>query len=130
VLSYEATSAASPEAAWALLARPSRWHEWAPQLRGAWSLGEPEVQVGRRGAARLFGAVPVPARITAKEDGRSWTWRVGPVEIVHRVRPRSDGGCVVGVDLAAPVALETVLAVTYGPVVRLLVLNLARAAAR
>ena len=43
-------------------------------MRGAWGLGEPEVQAGNWGDARLFGAVPVPARITAKDAGRSWAW--------------------------------------------------------
>ena len=87
-----AHSAEPRPAAWSLLARPARWHEWAPHVRGAWGLGEPEVRVGARGAARLLGVVPVPATvITAKVDGRSWTWRVGPVDMVHAVRPAAGG---------------------------------------
>jgi hypothetical protein len=131
VLSYEASSRAPVAEAWSLTARPERWHEWAPHVRGAWSLGSPEVRLGARGAARLFGAVPVPARVVAKRPGRSWTWRVGPVEIVHRAEPRPGSrGSVVAVDLVAPRALERVLAVSYGPVVGLLVRNLARVAER
>jgi hypothetical protein len=130
VLRYEAESAAPPEAAWALVARPHRWKEWAPHVRGAVGLGVPEVEEGRHGVARLFGALPVPAVVTDKVPGRSWTWRVGPVTLVHRVRPRADGTCVVGVDLSAAPALETVLALTYGPVVALLVERLARVAER
>jgi polyketide cyclase/dehydrase/lipid transport protein len=129
MLSYEARSTADPDTAWALLARPARWHEWAPQLRGAWGLGDGEVAVGARVAARLLGVVPVPARIVAKTPGRSWTWRVGPVELDHRVEPR-DGGCVVAVDLCAPAPLEAALRVSYGPVVALLVRRLARVAER
>ncbi len=128
MLSYRAHSAAEPAAAWALLARPARWHEWAPHVRGAWGLGEPEVRVGARGAARLLGVVPVPAVVTAKEEGRSWTWRVGPVDMVHLV-DREPGGCSVGLDLHAPGPVEAVLARTYGPVVRLLLVRLARRAA-
>ena len=101
MLTYRAHSAAEPAAAWALLARPSRWHEWAPHVRGAWGLGEPEVRAGARGAARLLGVVPVPAVVTAKEEGRSWTWRVGPVDMVHAVRP-AGRGCDVVVELHAP----------------------------
>jgi len=130
VLTYEAASAAPPAVAWALLAEPARWHEWAPHLRGAWGLGAPEVQVGRRGAARLLGVVPVPAVVTAKEPGRSWTWRVGPVTLDHRVRACADGTSVVVVALRAPAPLEALLAVSYGPVVGLLVGRLARVAER
>ena len=43
--------------------------------RGAWA--RPRCATARVGAARLFGALPVPARIVAKRPGRSWTWRVG-----------------------------------------------------
>ncbi len=128
VLSYEAESVAPPEVAWALVARPHRWKEWAPHVRGAIGLGVPEVEAGRHGVARLFGAIPVPAVVLDKVPGRSWTWRVGPVTLVHRVRPRADGTCVVGVDMSAAAPLETVLALTYGPVVALLVERLARVA--
>lgn len=128
MLTYRARSHAAPQQAWALLARPARWHEWAPHIRGAWGLGDPEVQVGARGAARLLGIAPVPATITAKRPGRSWTWQVGPVELVHRVAGRRNG-CEVAIDIHAPAALEVVLARTYGPLVGLLVARLARVAA-
>jgi Polyketide cyclase / dehydrase and lipid transport len=116
-------SDADPAAAWALLARPDRWHEWAPHLRGAWGLAGPDGEVarGRTGAARLLGALPVPATITAKEPGRSWTWRVGAVVTMeHRVEDRH-----VVVEISAPPPLETVLAATYGPLVQRLVERLA-----
>ena len=119
-------SGGSPEAAWELLSRPPRWHEWAPHLRGAWGLGDP-VRSGRAGAARLLGVVPVPVQILAVERGRSWTWRAGAVvEMDHRVTP-SDGGCVVAIDLRAPGPLEPVAAATYGPVIALALRRLARA---
>ncbi len=130
MLSYSAASDATEAEAWSLLARPARWHEWAPQLRGAWGLGEPEVREGARGAARLLGVVPVPAVITAVDPGRAWSWRVGPVELDHRVDPAPHGGSVVTVTMRAPAPIEAALRVTYGPVVQLLVLNLARVAAR
>jgi hypothetical protein len=125
---FTADSNASPGAAWALLARPGSWAEWAPHLRGAWGLGSPEVRAGAFGFARLFGVVPVPAKITAKEDA-SWTWRVGPMVLVHRVVPRQRG-CTVAIDLRAPGPLEPVLAATYGPVIGLMLDRLAREAAR
>jgi hypothetical protein len=124
---FSVHSSAPPETAWALLARPGRWPEWAPHVRGAWGLGTPEVRKGALGAARLFGALPVPARIVAKRPGRSWTWRVGPVEMVHRVDPRA-GGCEVAIDVIAPAPLERALAAAYGPVIAVTLRRLAEVA--
>ena len=129
MLTYEAACAVPARDAWPYLARPALWSAWAPHLRGAWGLGDPEVEAGARGAARLLGIVPVPARIVAKDPERSWTWRVGPATLVHRVAPAPGGGSTVAIDLEAPPALEAALAVTYGPVIELLLRNLARVAA-
>lgn len=126
---FSADSPAPPEAAWSLLAEPGRWAEWAPHLRGAWHLGEPEVQDGRTGAARLLWAVPVPARIVGKRPGRSWTWRVGPVVMDHAVTARPGGGSRVSLTIQAPAPLEGLVAATYGPVVQVLLERLARRAA-
>ena len=125
----QAISEASPAEAWELLARPDRWHEWAPHVRGAWGLGEPEVQEGRSGYARLMGVLPVPARITEVREGSSWTWQVGPALMAHRVEPR-DEGCLVVVEIEAPSALEAPLRAFYRPLVELLLARLAEKAAR
>jgi polyketide cyclase/dehydrase/lipid transport protein len=125
---FAADSSADPQEAWAMLSEPARWNEWSPYLHGAWGLGEPEVQAGRLGAARLLWVLPVPARIVDKQAGRSWTWRVGPAVLEHAVTPRP-GGCRVSVTIEAPGPLEPLLAATYGPVVGLLVSRLARLAA-
>ncbi len=111
------------------MAEPARWSEWAPHVRGGWGLGDPEVIRGARGYARLLGVLPVPARITAKRRGRSWTWRVAGLTLVHRVEPR-EGGSLVAIDIEAPRVLEPVVRATYGPVVSLLVRRLASAAER
>jgi hypothetical protein len=127
---FEAPSAAPPEDAWRLLARPADWPRWAPHVRGAWGLGAPEVRKGAVGAARLLGVIPVPARIVGKRDGRSWTWRVGAglVEMVHRVDARPGGGSTVAVDIIAPAPLDRALAIAYGPVIERSLRRLARAA--
>ena len=125
---WTADSEASPTAAWALMSRPEAWPEWAPHVRGAWGLGSPEVRQGAFGAARLLGVIPVPAKITGK-SARSWTWRVGPATMVHRVAERP-GGCTVAIDLRAPGPLEPLLAATYGPVMQLTLNRLARNAKR
>jgi hypothetical protein len=124
----QASSQASPSEAWALLARPDRWHEWAPHVRGARGLGEPEVLEGRRGYAMLLGVLPVPARITEVSEGSSWTWQVGPAVMAHRVEPR-DEGCLVVVEIQAPAPLEAPLRVFYRPLVELLLARLAERAA-
>lgn len=128
MLSYTAHSGGPPEAVWALMARPVLWSTWAPHLRGAWGLGDPEVREGARGAVRLLGVLPVPARIIDVRPPTSWTWRVGPATLVHRVVPDGDGGSHVGVDISAARPVEAVLAVSYGPLVQVLLRNLAREA--
>ena len=125
---YKADTSAQPDAVWPLLSEPRRWAEWAPHVRGAWNLGQPEVAPGKLGAARLMGLVPIPARITAKQQGRSWTWNVGPMTLVHEVQPTPTGSRV-AMTLSAPGPLEPLLAATYGPVVQLMTRRLARVAA-
>ena len=130
MLRYASRSAGPPAEAWALLARPARWPEWSPHVRGAWGLGAGEVRADARGAARLLGVVPIPVAVTRVDPPRAWTWRVGPVEVGHEVRGLAGGGCEVATTLRAPRALEPVLAATYGPVVARLMRHLARVAAR
>jgi hypothetical protein len=123
---YDVDVAASTSLTWPLVARPDRWHRWAPHLRGAWGLGSPEVREGARGAVRLLGVVPVPARILSVKRGRAWTWQVGPVRLAHAVVPldEDDAACRLTFRLEGP----TPLVVAYGPVVHALMLNLARVA--
>ncbi|MCE5290609.1 MAG: SRPBCC family protein [Nocardiaceae bacterium] len=127
--SYSADSDASVEEVWPLISQPERWSDWAPHVRGAWGLGTPEVEAGRRGAVRLIGIVPVPAVVSAKTPGRSWTWRVGPMTLDHAVEPTARGSRIT-MTMSAPGPLETVLAATYGPIVQFLVRRLARIAER
>jgi hypothetical protein len=126
VRTWTADSEGSPGAAWALLARPGAWSAGAPHVRGAWGLGSPEVRAGAVGAARLLGVIPVPAKITEKSS-HSWTWRVGPATLTHRVVPRG-GGCTVAIDLRAPGPLEPALAAAYGPLIQHMLNRLAEKA--
>ena len=112
-----------PARAWELISRPQEWSSWAPHVRGAWGLGQGEVRVGARGYARLLGVVPIPATITAVDPGRSWTWQVGPVEMVHRV-DRAAEGCTVAVEISAPAPIEAALRIGYRPLVDLLLSRL------
>src|SRR3954447_8494418 len=137
---FAADSAGSPERARALLAPPNLSRHSAPHprgargpppphLRGARGLGPPEVEPGHSGWVEVLGAPLVPVTILDKDPGRSWRWKVGPVEMDHRVEPR-DGGCRVAVDIEAPGPVETAVRLTYGPLVALLVRTLARVAGR
>lgn len=128
-------SAAAPEDVWRLMARPAQWSTWAPHIRGAWGLGDPEVEAGRRGAARLLGTVPVPARIDAVDPGRSWTWTVGPVRLEHRVDPADlqatgDGGGSARSVVTMTVEAPAPIAAAYAPVVAFFTHRLARVAQR
>lgn len=124
---FEVYAAAPTTVVWALIARPQSWHRWAPHVRGAWGLGEPEVREGARGAARLLGVAPVPATVLAVEPGRSWTWKAGPVRLDHTVLPAADPAhCRVVFTLRGP----TPVVRAYGPAVLLLMHNLARVASR
>ncbi len=127
MITYAADCAADPETAWQLISRPDSWRRWAPALRGARGLGEPEVRTGADGYA-LLGALPVPARVTAKQAHRSWSWQIGPLRVRHSVRPKGNG-CRVSVDVEAPFPLEALVRVAYGPMLAILVQNLARVAA-
>ena len=118
---------APPARVWELYAQPERWREWAPHVRSPRGLGDPEVVAGARGTIRLGGALPLPATITEVEPGRSWAWRVGPATLRHTVEPMG-GGTRIGLEIEVPRALEPGVRLTYAPITRLLLANLARAA--
>lgn len=129
MLSYTAASLSPPPSAWRLLAEPARWKRWAPHIRGAWGLGEVEVQPGRRGVVLLAPRIPVPVRIIAKQPGRWWEWQVGPLQMRHAVHRERDG-CRIEVTLRGPGPAELAAHAAYGPIIWLTVNNLARVAGR
>ena len=112
-----------------MIAEPAQWHRWAAHVRGASGLGKPEVEAGRRGFVLLAPGFSVPTRITDKQAGQWWDWHVGPVDMRHSVEARPDG-CEVRVELSAAAPVELALRASYGPVIGLLVCNLARVAAK
>lgn len=114
MIEYTHKAQARSQIAWAFFARPGLWHHWAPHVRGAWGLGEPEVRPYSRGVVRLAGIVPVPAQITTKRPGVSWSWKVGPYEMEHRVKPIGERACELALSVDAPGPLERAFALTYG----------------
>ena len=121
-------SDAAPERVWDLYARPERWKEWAPHIRSPHDLGNPEVEPGASGHIRIAGLAPVWAEVTAKRPGRSWTWRVGLVELTHTVDPRNGGGSTIGLAMRAPAPVEMAIRLGYAPITKLILKNLARKA--
>ena len=67
--------------------------------------------------------------MTAKRPGRSWTWRVGLVELTHTVEPRTGGGSTIGLQMRAPAPMEMAIRMSYAPVTKALLNRLARKAA-
>ena len=119
---------APPDAVWRLMARPGEWSRWAPHVRGAWRLGDPEVQEGRTGFARLGGVIPVPAKVTQVTPGVSWSWRVGLTMTLHHLVEPVDEGSELTIAMVAPGPLEPALAETYGRAFPMLLRRLAREA--
>ena len=95
-----------------------------------YDLASPDAYLAAERVTAVLGVVPVPARVTGKRAGRSWTWRVGPVEMVHRVEPGADGGATVAIDLSAPGPLEPAIALAYGPLIEVSLHRLAQEAER
>lgn len=126
----EVESSAEPDRVWELYAQPERWREWAPHLRSPKGLGHPEVEPGSSGRIYLAGLAPIWAEVTSLRPGRSWTWRVGVTELTHTVEPRDRGGSVIGLAMRAPLPVEIAIRMSYAPLTRLLLHNLARKAER
>ena len=86
-----ATTGAPAGEVWSLIARPARWREWSPYVRGGEGLGEPEVEAGAKGSVVLLGGVRLPAEIVEVVAGRSWTWQVGGLRVRHGVEATPSG---------------------------------------
>ncbi len=72
----------------------------------------------------------VPVRITAKDPGRSWDWRIGPLLMRHEVAPDGDRASRVSISMTAPTPVELAVRAGYGPLITPLLRNLARVAAQ
>jgi hypothetical protein len=121
---------AEPSALWALVARPERWHEWSPHVRGAEGLGDPEVKAGAKGRVILRGGVALPAEVTEVVPGRSWTWRVGGIVVDHVVIPVEGGGSALRMRVDSIGGPWSLAARLYAPVVGLIARHIVRVAER
>ncbi|MFC5379639.1 SRPBCC family protein [Aquipuribacter nitratireducens] len=95
-----------PHEAWQRYARPERWPEWSPQVRGV----EADCDVLAAGAAgrvhSLFGTEVRFVVLDVDHAAMTWTWRVraGLLGMVleHRLLPTDDGGTLAEVLIHAP----------------------------
>ncbi len=138
-----ASSAAPPEAAWALLATPAWWSAWAPHIRHVAGSSKTEAapaDLAEGQELRIHGPGPVAvrARITRVDPGARWDFAVdlpGPWRILnsHLVEPEGEG-CRVTVHMvlqgpAGQLLTDTALA-AYAPLATYSVRRLARLAER
>lgn len=117
----------SPERAWELYSHPDAWPAWAPHMRGASGLTgyRGEVRAGASGIVWV-GVAPIPAKVTWVDQGKSWSWRIGPIDMDHVVEPRDSGGCRVALVFRGPELLERLVALIYGAPAQLLLRNMGR----
>ncbi len=120
-------STADPERLWSLISRPDRWSLWSPHVRGAEGLGSPEVSEGARGSVVLRGGARLGAEITEVTPGRSWSWRVGGLEIHHIVESSGPGSRLTFVVEPAR-ARWAPAAAAYAPLVGLIARRITRIA--
>jgi uncharacterized protein YndB with AHSA1/START domain len=120
---------APPEEVWSLIARPDRWHEWSPYVRGGEGLGEPEVEAGAVGSVLLPGGVRIGADILEVAPGCSWTWRVRGLRIRHEVEP-TPTGTRLAMTPEGEGALWSGAAIAYRLPTALIARNVARVAGR
>ncbi len=128
-MATEIKCGAPAERLWALVARPDRWHEWSPHVRGADGLGSPQVEAGARGRVILRGGLAVPAEVTEVIPGRSWAWKVGGIEVDHVVTP-TDPGSLLTMAVDSTGGPWSLAARLYSPVVGLIARRIVTVAER
>lgn len=96
----------SPEEAWQRYARPERWCEWSPQVRGVHADSD-VIVAGASGTVRsLFGAEVRFVVLDVDAHALSWSWRVrvGPLGLVleHFLHREPGGGTLAEVLIHGP----------------------------
>ena len=86
---------ASPETVWGVLSEVERWPEWTRSVTSLRHLDTGPLAVGSRVRIRQPKLPPADWRVTALEEGRSFTWVTGSpgvhVTASHRVEPHAGG---------------------------------------
>lgn len=94
--------AVDPATVWELLVDTAQWPRWGPSVRDV-DLPGGRLTAGAEGRVRTAVGLWLPFRVSAFDEGRSWSWRVAGVPATsHLVEPVA-GGCRVafGVPVAA-----------------------------
>lgn len=93
-----AAGSGGPDEVWDRYSRPSRWAEWAPQVRGV-DTDVDHVVPGAAGRVHVPGGVVVRFVVVDVDPARrQWSWvvNVGPARLYleHSVHTSTGGGCV------------------------------------
>ncbi len=97
---------AAADSVWALLVDTTQWPRWGPSVRDV-DLPGGHLTAGAEGRVRTVVGLWVPFRVSAFDDGRSWSWTVAGVPATSHLVEPVPGGCRVafGVPIvAAPYA--------------------------
>ena len=95
------TMAASPDAAWDLLASTGTWARWGPSVTAV-EPADTLLSAGLVGRVRTPLGIWLPFRITHLDPGRSWAWSIAGLPATsHRV-DTAPGGCSVTFEVPGP----------------------------
>jgi uncharacterized membrane protein len=87
--------AAPADVVWSVMSDAERWHEWTPSVTSIRLLDGRPLRVGHRALIRQPKFPPALWKVTALDDGRSFTWKSGaPLMRVfarHSVEPTPQG---------------------------------------
>ena len=126
-ITISASGPATPEEVWERYARPARWPQWAPQIRGV-DVADDRLRVGTKG--RVIGPFGVAATFEVQrwdDATRRWSWQAefGPISLRldHGVDARGTGSSTF---LTVHGPLPVVIA--YLPIARFALRRLVRAA--
>lgn len=116
-LTITAAGPVPADEAWDRYARPDRWAQWAPQIRGV-TVSAPRIAAGVTGTMHGPLGVSADFRINSvDEDARRWAWTVRrwplTVKLQHGVRATPTGSSTWLV-IDAPLAV----AFAYAPLAR------------
>ena len=84
--------AASPSAAWELLATTDSWTRWGPSVTAV-EPSDTELTQGLCGRVRTPIGIWMPFRITHLEEHRSWSWSVLGLPATSHQVDALPGGC-------------------------------------
>lgn len=128
-LTVRASGPAAPDLVWDRYLRPTRWPEWAPQIR---SVDYPDEVISAGGTGVVHGPCGISVHFEIDDvdgEGRQWSWRAKLAGITlalgHTVGPDGSGtsqGTLTTLDISGPAPVV----VGYAPIARIALERLVR----